>query len=1208
MARVNSTQTKALARRAIKAGRRAARQARAAVPWPHGPQETRLTVVVPCYNVEEYLGACLRSVSQQSYKNLDILVIIDGSPDRSEQIAKQYARRDRRIRVISQVNGGLGAARNTGIKNARGSFITFIDSDDTIPLTAYSKMMGSLRRSKSDFVVGTMERKVDNKRWIPAWAREVHATDRHKMVIDDDPAMLQDVFVCNKVFNLDFWRREVGLFPTQIRYEDQEPTARAYTATKSFDVLHDVVYTWVIRSDGTSITQGKAKIEDITDRMTVKRRVKSIIEERASQHVFDYWLAKAIGFDLESYFVQIPRTDSLYWETLRDEVNRLGDSLVPTAWDQVGFHNRVKVLACRLGTSEDVNKIVTALEEDQNGFSVQADASSPTGASLTSDYVSQLSFEIPASDLWARPVDLQATARLLTAGWPAAGHLKLALQVHLPGLEGTTEDGGLTVNVVGNDGEVLCSARAGRGTMAQPNEMTADVYANHRADVFDVDLDLHPLAREPYGLGDTSWRVELTRHTELGDFTLPINNRSLLGSAGTFPRGPLVDNIRLALRWDHGTGLSINRPTQKTIASNVHLQGRSLSFELDTQSSPHHPMEATEIRLWHGPSATLATSPLGRTVPARASIEIPDLPPAFAASDNQKWRITVKFANEETELIQFNGGDEALASGSPEGSSPAIGMSPNGFIQVEEAATGAVAQELSIDSSDSSLTIWGRAAARSGDFDIDLALVSEQGLVIRPLGIEWEGANFRAKFDFARADGSVVPTGGHSLRARTVTGSGDNAEFGRWRWVPVGHALTRQLPTYSQNQDLELRISRTARSRALWINVYPALGGLGRGRFDQRQASLRAAESWPSAGIDAILAESYGGRTCTDSPLAITQYLQKVNDSRPVYWAIKDGSVVAPEGSVPVVINSARYHELLRSTKWLINNNNFPYYFRKSKEQYYLQTWHGTPLKRIGNDVPGANLSLSYRQLMLREASYWDSLLAQNEYSAKIFPGAFGYSGEILTAGYPRNDALFASDRASRREAVRSQLGLSSDTLAVLYAPTWRDNAKVAGRGYKLVSHLEIDDLVAALPNQKVVVLLRGHANTASAKQALLSESVIDVTSHSDLNGLFLASDALVTDYSSIMFDYADTSKPILHLVPDIVEYSGTTRGFYVDLTSVAAGPLCSDTAEIAAWLRDLPTLKRNFVNKYSEFQRQFTSLDGPETTVAVARKIGLEV
>src|SRR5690606_32837850 len=321
-----------------------------------------VSVVVPVYAVEQYLADCLRSIVSQSYRNLEVIVVDDGSPDGSYEIADAFARTDSRVRIIRRANGGLGAARNTGVAEARGRYLTFVDSDDIVPRDAIARMVGSLQQSGSDFVVGAV-RRLKNGRLMPAdgWVKVVHAQDRFRVRLIDFPEILTNVFAWNKLFDTTFFRQEVGRFPEGIRYEDQEPTARAYRRGV-FDVLASTVYHWRIREDGTSITQNKSNLDDLRDRLIVKQRVSRILADEDAS-IYEAWLIKAIGFDLRPYFEQVPRTDMTFFNRLREGMLPLADQMSPRLWREVRMIDRLPALAVLAGNRDDVIVAITRRAE-----------------------------------------------------------------------------------------------------------------------------------------------------------------------------------------------------------------------------------------------------------------------------------------------------------------------------------------------------------------------------------------------------------------------------------------------------------------------------------------------------------------------------------------------------------------------------------------------------------------------------------------------------------------------------------------------------------------------------------------------------------------------------------------------------------------------------------------------------------------------------
>ena len=344
-----------------------------------------------------------------------------------------------------------------------------------------------------------------------------------------------------------------------------------------------------------------------------------------------------------------------------------------------------------------------------------------------------------------------------------------------------------------------------------------------------------------------------------------------------------------------------------------------------------------------------------------------------------------------------------------------------------------------------------------------------------------------------------------------------------------------------------------------------------------------------------VLFVSFGGSQVSDSPLDISLELQKAKPGLKLIWAVKNVDQSVPAGIKKVIVGSATWFTALSKSRYIVTNNNLPMYFRKAPGQIYLQTWHGTPLKRIGNDILENKLSTAYNNAMAREGKYWDYLISPNAFSTEIFPRAFGFAGRVLEIGYPRNDRLINSGDAERTQ-IRRKLGIvDPKTPVVLYAPTWRDYSKDAGGKWASVNNLDVSKLPKG-----VRVVYRGHSNT-SGSERVLGENVIDATTYPDVTELYLAADVLITDYSSVMFDFSVTGKPILFLCPDLAEYV-STRGFYFDFASLAPGPILGSSGEVAKALSDLPAVTKKYAKKYAEWRQKFNNLeDGKASSRVVA-------
>ena len=273
---------------------------------------------MPAYGVEDYLAESLDSVLSQQGVDLEVVVVDDGSPDRSGEIADAYADRDDRVRVLHVPNGGLGSARNIGSEHVTGDILGFLDSDDVLPAGALSRLAGALVDSGSDFVTGSIARWENGELEEPPWMRRLHR-EQQAITAREHPEILGDVFAWNKLFRLSFWREQGLEWPEGVRYEDQPTTTRAYLAG-TFDVVPDVVYHWRIRHDGTSITQQRASVTDLADRLLTKRMSLDAVQEYDDPATSAYFVDRVMAGDLHRYFVEIPEASDEWWTLLRDGI------------------------------------------------------------------------------------------------------------------------------------------------------------------------------------------------------------------------------------------------------------------------------------------------------------------------------------------------------------------------------------------------------------------------------------------------------------------------------------------------------------------------------------------------------------------------------------------------------------------------------------------------------------------------------------------------------------------------------------------------------------------------------------------------------------------------------------------------------------------------------------------------------------------------
>jgi len=328
-----------------------------------------LTVVVAVYDVREYLTECFDSLAAQTFSDFEVIAVDDGSSDGSGAWLDERARVEPRLRVIHQRNRGLGAARNRGVKRARGEFLTFLDPDDVLPPRAYEKLVGSLRRSGSALAVGAIERfeDGDEDRWQSRWSRVAHARARSAVTLTEAPEALLDIVACNRVVRRDVWRTVVGAFPTGVVYEDHLPVLRLYLDGGPFDILSETTYLWRRRGDESSLGQRKHELQNLLDRVTAKRHGLAAVDAHGDETVSRWYVSRVLSVDLPPFLrgAADPVASEEYWRAARDFARVFVEraQAAPAVWDYPEPHQRVSAWLAAEDRRGDLNLLSEAALE-----------------------------------------------------------------------------------------------------------------------------------------------------------------------------------------------------------------------------------------------------------------------------------------------------------------------------------------------------------------------------------------------------------------------------------------------------------------------------------------------------------------------------------------------------------------------------------------------------------------------------------------------------------------------------------------------------------------------------------------------------------------------------------------------------------------------------------------------------------------------------
>lgn len=362
-----------------------------------------------------------------------------------------------------------------------------------------------------------------------------------------------------------------------------------------------------------------------------------------------------------------------------------------------------------------------------------------------------------------------------------------------------------------------------------------------------------------------------------------------------------------------------------------------------------------------------------------------------------------------------------------------------------------------------------------------------------------------------------------------------------------------------------------------------------------------------------VLFESFNGKLPTDNPLYIYQALKQEHPDWQLVWGVKHRFLAAAQAAHPemdfVVRFSARWLRVAPVAEFWVFNARMPYWLKKNPRTTYIQTWHGTPLKKLGADIPNVTMpgstTAEYQAHFNAESRRWNYLISPNQFSETIFKRAFNFNNQFLSYGYPRNDRLVnqAAD-VHAIQAIKQRIIGHTNGRVILYAPTWRDDFYIRKGEYKMDLPFSLAH-VCELLGPDDVLIIRPHYLVAESISLKGFETQVKLCVNEDINDLYLISDLLITDYSSVMFDYAILNRPMLFYPYDLAHYQDDIRGFYFDYHQVP-GPIVTNEPDFLAALTTFLLTGRypDYAEKMTAFRAKFTSWERGNASQRVVQLI----
>jgi CDP-glycerol glycerophosphotransferase len=1175
----------------------------------------RISVVVPFYNNGDVLGDCLRSIADQTFGDLEVIMVDDGSTDSGGEIARKWAESDPRFILVHSQRGGPGGARNRGVEQARGEFLAFVDADDMLPPYAYEVLLHTLESSGSDFVSGAVMRVgTEGLRPSALHARAIKGR-RIGTHVTQTPELLYDISVWNKLFRRSFWDANGLYYPEQMVWEDLQLMTRAHVLAKAVDVIPDYIYHWRERAAGAlSITQNRTDIRNLRDRITALLAIDAFLRSHAPAKTLRQHQRKALINDLWLYVRDLYRVSDDYLTEYFNLVNSYLDQVSRRVFATLPVTRKLGYYLTRRRLRTQLLAYVTwQLEQRPSTVPVVR-----RFGRLLADLPFRTDKELKIPSRVYRPHwrDLDPHVEVESVTWER-GNLVIAGMAYVTSID-------ISKRRYTNKIVILRPRRRfrppivslatswynPRATRVSRQDRYDYAWAGFRAEIssrwFRVagrwltgDWDCFILVR-----GHGVWRPARLHSPGLGD----------AGRPGVLEPAP---GVQVRPTW---VGRHLHVGVLRTPARLVsyELAGGDLALEVDLdpqgmpRGGPPVPAAAEFVLVRQGGRAVQTfraeVSRAGPVLRAHGLVPLaglssgtgragraPAVPDGGGAAG---WDLYLKPAGRGRISVTFPAqvSEAAYGHGTRE---IAVERSRYGNVTLAERAPQPVLDEHSW-SPEGSLLLQGSYRGPAGD-GLDVVLRRVDGTDEHVVGCRRDGNRFSVTVDAA-----AMPTFGQPLPLRDghwemLARSGDGPV------MPVGydHGRLAEISHKKVAAGPKLYGFTTSGYDSPVITAEPRLRLSEQGNFNRRV--LRRA-FYPLQSRrplrDAILFVSWNGKQCTDNPRGIAEELRRRGDDREHIWVVTDYAAAVPEGGRAVLSGTEEYFEALARCKYVISNDDMQSFFRKREGQVYLQTWHGTPLKKIGFDIgrPQFASGTVYFDRLAADIAKWDLLLSQNPFSTPILRRAFRFDGEICEYGYPRNDVLARGGQLAGQ--VRRRLGIPEGKRVVLYAPTWRDNQFYASGRYRFDLRLDLERAWQVLGPDHVI-LVRGHHHFANDVQAgARRDFALNVTGYRDISELFLVSDVLITDYSSVMFDFAATGRPMLFFTYDLEHYRDQLRGFYFDFEAEAPGPLLASSDEVLAAVRDTGAIAAQYGAAYQAFAAKYCPLDDGKAGARVCDRL----
>lgn len=1139
--------------------------------------EFDISIIVPVYKVEEYLIDCLDSISNQTKDNIQVIIIDDGSPDNSGKIADEYCKTHKNFECHHIENGGLGHARNYAFQFVKGKYIAYIDSDDIIESNAYEVMFNAAERNNADITSCNVMRINSSGVYSSLIHANAFNTIKDEVThISNDLSLIYDITAWNKLIRTDFMRENNFKFGEDMLYEDIPATIPMHCMAKKVAIVKTVTYLWRSREGSNlSITQTTTDSKNLIDRIKSITLVNDFFDKHnIAPSIREAKFIKDLDNDLMIFVNKchlLP--DDLAYKTMKHVRAYIEQFIDISIFSRINFLNRQKYEYILKNDLESLRKLLN----NQNAF-----LNAPINEKQGKFYIecSDKFFTINDRDITETVKTFQSNKYIDAFNYTGTeihldAHLYIS-KLNIPTAADQQVEAFLINDLTNNTIPLKIEPRP-VPNLTKSKGFVYDSITGKKANYnydgtgFRIIFNLEELDMPLSNLGSNHILLKYKNRVKSGAVILgnvsdttkeKLQNTKFLSSNSSFCFG-----------FDISNQLTINISKIANTIMDTSFKTNGLMF---TVKKP-----ALSVFLQSGDGEKIELSRLDETHFLLNTTTIPLNTKFIFYAVNEAGNTDILHHSARKNIIKRN---------------------KNGIIYISTLRDNI--PELIVTPV---LSMVGIKKSKPDIFDIETTTFANASTIknIKQIALGFEDNITRKFFVLAKlcekySTNKAIANFKINCKSKELTKNLHQCETNLMLKIVFKNNKSIFVPVYTNwrfnvkttHNDLSIRFFTQNKNEAA-IRVWQSWG-IKENSIHKRKALIeKNYKFYRTLPINKrrILFEVFWGSNYSCNPRAIYEYIDKKYPEYECIWALTDPHHPINGHAKRVHRYSLKYFYYLATSKYFINNVNFPDAYIKRNGQIEVHTMHGTPLKTLG--LEDLSSTPEQNETLIKRTSRWDYVVVQGEFTAGKIKGCYGVEPQIMRTGYPRTDTMY-NVSPERIAKLKKTLNIPEGKKVIFYAPTWRIKNVFD-------MQLDIENFRKKLGDDYVLLVRIHHLCSKGYTVPADNKVVFDMGKYHSIEDLYLISDILITDYSSAMFDYAILNKPMIFYLYDLEDYATNLRGMYFDIVKEAPGPIVYNNDELVDSIINIDNAMQKCADRVDAFYNTYVNYECANSSQKVA-------